>query len=207
MGTRLVIADDHVAIRQMLALLLEREARYLVVGEARTGIETLSVCEKQRPDLLILDLSLPELCGVEVLRRVRTFSKTRVLLFSGSTDRALILRALRCRPHGYVGKADPVCALRAAIAAVASGTTYFTPSVAPLVHDAGMPEQATDTLSKRETEILQMIAEGLSSKEIADRLSVALKTIENHRTNLMQKLALHNVASLTRYAVRRGLVA
>lgn len=206
MSKRLVIADDHVGVRQMLVLLLRGDDRYQVVGEARTGLEALTVCREHRPDLLVLDLMLPELCGVEVLRRIREVSQTRVLIFTGCSDRGLILRALQCRPHGFVDKADPVSTLREALAAVASGACYLTHSAAAIVQETGNSPSSHDLLSHRETEILQMIAEGLSSKEIGSRLTVSPKTVENHRSNLMHKLALHNVADLTRYAIARGLV-
>ena len=206
MKKRVMIVDDHAALREMLGLLLTRDGGYEVTGEAGTGLQALKVCAERRPELLILDLMLPELCGLEVLRRVREdFPAMRVLLYSGTSNQVQIVQALKLRPHGFVGKAETLDTFREALRAVANGTCYFTRFASALFGDA-----MTDTsieLTRREEEVLQFVAEGRSSKEIASRLGIAVKTVENHRAHLRDKLHLHDIAALTRFAIRRGLVS
>ena len=208
MKKRIVIVDDHVSIRDMLVWILMQEAGYEVIGEAGTGIEALKVCGASQPDLLILDLGLPCISGTEVLRRVRReLRQTRVLLYSGSCSPAVVKEALRERPHGYVDKMEGLKILRKAISTIMDGGTYFGPAATHLLCEmTGTKPEASD-LSPREREVLQMVAEGRSSKQISGLLAVAVKTVENHRANLMAKLDMHDVASLTRYAARRGMVA
>jgi DNA-binding NarL/FixJ family response regulator len=208
MKKRIVIVDDHVSVRDMLVWILMQEASYEVIGEAGSGIEALRLCGACRPDLLILDLVLPCICGTEVLRRVRKeLPATRVLIFSGACTPALIKEALRERPHGYVDKLDGLRILKQAISTITAGGNYFGAAASRLLDDTTGRKPEECGLSRREREILQMIAEGRSSKQIAGLLTVAVKTVENHRANLMAKLDLHDVASLTRYAACRGMVA
>jgi DNA-binding NarL/FixJ family response regulator len=158
--------------------------------------------------LLILDLILPCISGVEVLRRVRKeLPRTRVLIYSGASNWSLIKEVLREGPHGYVEKLAGLRTLKEAISTVTGGGSYFSAEAAHLLIQARHAQPNGTGLSPREREILQMIAEGRSSKQISSLLSVAVKTVENHRANLMAKLDMHDVASLTRYAARRGMVA
>jgi len=209
MKKRIVIVDDHASIRDMLVWILMHEADYEVIGQAGSGIEAMRVCLACRPDLLILDLLLPCISGTEVLRRVRKeLPSTRVLIYSGTCSLALVGEALRQRPHGFIEKLDGLVNLRKAIATLATGGCYFSGAASQLSCECGRAGISQDTdLSPREREVLQMIAEGRSSKQISGLLSVALKTVENHRANLMAKLHMHDVASLTRYAAGRGMVA
>ncbi|MEA3187265.1 MAG: hypothetical protein QOD99_1095 [Chthoniobacter sp.] len=208
MKKRIVLVDDHTSIRQMLATLLSADERYEVVGEAATGVEALEVCAKTHPDLVVLDLRLPELTGQEVLRRLQARqSRARVLIYSGTKNGPLITQTLKCRPAGFVSKADDLAVLREGISAVAAGRGYFTSYVTGFLFDATSAAALSIELSPREREVLQMIAEGNSSKEISTRLYVTAKTVENHRAHLMAKLRLHGVASLTRYAISLGLIA
>jgi DNA-binding NarL/FixJ family response regulator len=208
MKKRILIVDDHVSIRDMLVWILMQDPHYEIVGEAGSGIEALKVCGGCRPDLLILDLMLPCISGTEVLRRVRKeFPRTRVLIYSGSTSPTVMREALRERPHGYVEKLDGLKALRDAISTLAEGGTYFGPAASQYLRDPAPVRAEVKELSPREREIVQMIAEGRSSKQISGLLDVAVKTVENHRANLMAKLKMHDIASLTRYAARRGMVA
>jgi DNA-binding NarL/FixJ family response regulator len=208
MKKRIVIVDDHVSIRDMLIWILMQENGYEVIGEAGSGIEAMKVCAVCRPDLLILDLVLPCISGTEVLRRVRKeLPRTRVLIFSGTCNPALIKEALRERPHGYVEKLEGLMILKEAISTIAEGGSYFGAVASHLLSKGNGGDPAETGLSPREREILQMIAEGRSSKQISGLLDVALKTVENHRANLMAKLNMHDVASLTRYAAGRGMVA
>jgi DNA-binding NarL/FixJ family response regulator len=207
MKKRIVVVDDHVSIRDMLVWILMRETGYEVIGEAGTGIEAMKVCAVCRPDILILDLVLPCISGTEVLRRVRKeLPGTRVLIFSAACNPAVMKEALRERPHGYVEKLEGLAILRRAISALAEGGSYFGAMASHLLCESCGARTAESDLSPREREVLQMVAEGRSSKQISSLLDVAVKTVENHRANLMAKLDMHDVATLTRYAAGRGMV-
>jgi|ERR1700677_413679 len=207
MKKRIVIVDDHESIRDMLVCILRRESQYEIVGEAGTGLKALQVCTMLRPDLVILDLMLPELSGAEVMRRMQeTDPMIRILVYSGTLNQALIMEALRCRPSGFVDKSDSLESLREAIAVVSAGGSYFTANASGFLKESRMASGIESNLTDREREVLQLVAEGRSSKEISKRLGVSGKTVENHRAHLMRKIDVHDIASLTRYAVRHGIV-
>jgi DNA-binding NarL/FixJ family response regulator len=207
MKNRVVVVDDHASIRQMLGIVLAREGPYEVVGEAGTGFEALKLCRKVKPQIVVLDLVLPELNGVEVLRALRSESReTRCVVYSGTLNRSLIVEALQARPHGFVHKSDALPTFCEALRAVTNGCSYFTPFATKLMDDERQVSTASARLTDRERAVLQMIAEGMSNKEMACRFSIAPKTVEHHRAQVMQKLGMHDVATLTRYAVRLGLV-
>ncbi len=207
MKTRVVVIDEHVSVRQMLALVLAREGPYEVVGEAGTGFEALKVCRKLHPQLVVLDLMLPEMNGVEVLRTLRSeMRESRFIVYSGTLSRALIIEAIQARPHGFVHKSDTLPTFCEALRAVAGGCCYFTPLATKLLDEERYAAPITSLLTGRERAVLQMIAEGMSNKEMASRFSIAPKTVEHHRAQVMHKLGMHDVATLTRYAVRLGLV-
>lgn len=200
--------DDHASIRDMLVSILKRDLAYEVVGEAGTGLEALRLCAQLKPDMVILDLMLPELSGTEVLRRMHaTLPATRVLVYSGTYSRSLIIEALKCQPHGFVEKSDTLQCLRDAISTVAAGGSYFTQCAAGYVIAAHSDGTDSSSLTEREREVLQMVAEGRSNKQISHQLGVSNKTVENHRAHLMNKLKIHDIAGLTRYAVKLGMVA
>lgn len=202
---RVVLVDDHVSVREMLASMLRRESGFQIAGEAATGLQALSVCREIAPEVVIVDLVLPELSGSEVTRRLRTsLPDTRVLVFTGSSDRQCLSAALQARPHGLVLKSDPLDTVREAIHVISKGGRYFSSIAESMMQD--MPFQMASRLTEREREVLQLIAESCSTKEIATRLNISPKTVENHRQHLMEKLRLHDIAALTRYAVRRGWV-
>jgi DNA-binding NarL/FixJ family response regulator len=206
MKKRLLIVDEQTAPREMLAQVLAAEGEYEIVGEANNGRDAIETCRSCRPDAVILELVLPELCGVEVLRRLRSESaNVRILVFSGTRDQALIVETLKCRPHGFVGKHDALATFLEALRIIVAGKLYFSAIASALWADSlnGDPVD----LTPREIEILQLVAESRSNKEIAGLLGLAQKTVENHRAHMMEKLHLHDVAALTRYAVRRGLVS
>jgi len=207
MKNRVVVVDDHASIRQMLGIVLAREGPYEMVGEAGTGFEALKVCRRLKPQLVVLDLILPELNGVEVLRTLRAeMRETRFMVYSGTLNRSLIVEALQARPHGFVHKSDALPTFCEALRAVVGGCSYFTPFATKLMDDERQVCTASARLTDRERAVLQMIAEGMSNKEMASRFAIAPKTVEHHRAQVMQKLGMHDVATLTRYAVRVGLV-
>jgi DNA-binding NarL/FixJ family response regulator len=178
-----------------------------MVAEAGTGFEALKECRRLQPQLVVLDLVLPELNGLEVLRTLRgELRDTRFMIYSGTMNRNLIVEALHARPHGFVHKTDRLDVFFEALRAVANGCCYFTPFATKLMDDDRQRSQASTRLTDRERAVLQMIAEGLSNKEMASRFCIAPKTVEHHRAQVMQKLGIHDVANLTRYAVRLGLV-
>ena len=208
MKIRVVVIDDHVSVRQMLGLVLLREGPYEVVGEAGTGFEALKVCRKLKPQLVMLDLLLPELNGVDVLRTLRgEMRDSRFLVYSGAVNRGLIVEALQARPHAFVHKTDSLSTFCEALRAVRNGCCYFTPFATRLMDDERYSSSGSPQLSDRERAVLQMIAEGMSNKEMAGRFSIAPKTVEHYRAQVMQKLGMHDVATLTRYAVSLGLVS
>src|SRR5580692_1671323 len=183
---RVVIVDDHVAIRKMLVVFLRRETGYEVVGETGSGLEALSLCAELTPDLVILDLMLLELSGAEVIHRIREQSPdTRVLIYSGTQNLAAIRRCLQAEPDGFVEKFDDINVLREGLKSVTAGRKYFTAMPAGLLNK--LRYEKLD-LTDREVEILQLIAEGQFSKEIASRLQISFKTVENHRASLMHKI-------------------
>ena len=206
MKTRIVIVDDHEAVRELLGRYLERSVDYEVVGQAGTGFEAMRLFKRTAPDLAIIDLFLPELCGQEVMLRVRReLPETRILVFTGAWDAGVLTNALRAEPNGMVHKAEPLEVLVSALRMVGAGGRFFSPKISQFLgHSELGPTQA---LSAREMEVMQSVAEGKSNKEIAALLGVSTKTVENHRGRLMQKLGVHNAASLTLVAVQMGVVS
>ncbi len=206
MKKRIVIADSKTSLREMLRQVLTSEGLYEVVGEAAAGIAALELCRLHQPNLVVLDLILPELSAGEVVRRLRRETPgTRALIYSDCGCATMVAETLRAKPHGYVEKSESLATLREAIAAVVAGRSYFSPFPSQLLYSVESGDG--EPLSPREREIAQMTAEGGSSKDIADRLGISPKTVENHRMHIMQKLHIHCVADLTRYAVARGWVS
>ncbi len=196
----------------MIAQIIRMEPGFEVVAECGEGHNACDLCLDLKPDLVILDVMLPGLNGTEVLRRFsRQLPETRVLAFSGYQDPVLLRNLLENGAHGFVGKSAPLSELRKGIHVVAEGGSYFGPEVAEILRAAmtsppsGSSVPAAN-LTAREREILQLIAESNSTKEIAKILKISIKTAENHRTNLMKKVDLHDVASLTRYAIEQGII-
>ncbi len=205
------VIEDQTAIREMIVQILAAQGEFEIVIEAGDGQEGCNKCLELEPDFVILDVMLPGLNGTEVLRRfARKLNRTRVLVFSGYQNPALVRDLLQAGAHGFVEKSAPLSELRKGIDIVSNGGSYFGPEVALLLREAmANPNKGgagLGLLTNREREILQLIAESNSTKEIAKLLKISVKTAENHRTNLMRKLDLHNVAGLTRYAINNGLV-
>lgn len=212
MTTRVLLADDHKLFRDGLRALIEVTPGFAVAGEAKDGLEALELCRSLRPEVMLLDISMPAMNGIEVARRLHEDgSSTRVLILSMHSDRRYVAECLRAGAHGYLLKDSPFPEVARAMRAVLDGHVHLSPSIADVVaqefavHAHPSRDSAFDLLSAREREVLQLLAEGQGTKEIAARLSVSGKTIETHRRQLMEKLGLHSVAELTKYAVRQGL--
>jgi DNA-binding NarL/FixJ family response regulator len=207
---RLVIVEDQTAIREMLVEILHLDPNYKLVGESGDGQSAYTLCMDVKPDLLVLDAKLPGLNGVDLLRRIsKQLKNVRVLVFSGHENPVLVREMLEAGAHGFVEKTAGLVEFKKGLETVANGGTYFGPAVAALLRNvvANPSASATaDFLTDREREILQLVAESHSTKEIASKLGISVKTVDNHRTNLMRKLNLHDVASLTRYALEVGII-
>jgi DNA-binding NarL/FixJ family response regulator len=207
---RLVIIEDQTAVREMLVEILRLDPNYQLVGESGDGQSAVSLCLEVKPELLVLDAKLPGLNGVDILRRIsKKLPEMRVLVFSGYENPVLVREMLEAGAHGFVEKTAGLFEFKKGLETVANGGTYFGPAVAALLRDVvANPDasSASDFLTDREREILQLVAESHSTREIAAKLGISIKTVDNHRTNLMRKLNLHDVASLTRYALEVGLI-
>jgi DNA-binding NarL/FixJ family response regulator len=208
---RILIADDHTLVRAGIRSIIERMFGVAVVAEAPDGAEALRLIGQRRPDIALVDILMPEMNGLEVAARaIAEHPATRVILLSMHFDTAYVDRALRMGAAGYVLKSAEPAELELAIRAVGRGDVWFTPSVSRKVAQShrglASAESPFDTLTPRQREILQLIAEGRTTKEIAVRLGLSVKTIETHRTALMDRLDIHGVAGLVRYAIRNGIV-
>ena len=205
---RILIADDHPMFRQGLKTLLEREG-FEVVGEAADGHEAARLARQLNPSIAVLDLGMPSLNGIEAARDIyKRAPGTQVVLLTMYEDDAYVLEALRAGIRGYVLKAQAASDLLAAIREVLRGAVYLSPGISEAVINAYMSkaELPPDPLTDRERQVLQLVAEGNTTKQIASTLGVSVKTAESHRTRMMQKLAIHETASLVRYAIRRGFI-
>lgn len=206
--TSVVVIDDHCSIRQMLERLLLMDGHYQVVGDTGSGLEGLDLCRRLKPDVAVIDLLIPGMSGVELLQSVRMEGlPTRVLIYSGSLNETLVANAIAARPDGFVHKEDALTSLFEALKTVAMGGSYRTPFVNRLAEQVPSARSLLGQLTVRERTILQLVAEGHSSREIGVRLGLSSKTVEHYRLTMMQKLGVHDVAGLTRLAVRDGLVS
>ncbi len=208
MLTQVLVADDHQIVRQGLKALLEREG-FKVVAEASNGQEALQMTEKLHPEVAILDLAMPLLNGFDTAREIHRVSpKTKTILLTMHAEHHYILEGLRSGAKGFVLKTHAAEDLVRAIREAARGGTYLSPEVSQAVVQAyqNKTEFPVDPLSARERQVLQLIAEGKTTKEVASILEISVKTAETYRTRIMEKLDLHETASLVRYAIRRGLV-
>lgn len=208
MPIRIVLADDHVLVRQGLKSLLERE-KFQVIAEASDGQEVIRLAETLCPDIAVIDISMPTLNGIDAARELaRSSPKTKTILLTQHEEEQYIHEALQAGVRGYVLKNQAASDLVHAIQQVSRGGFYLSPGVSQAVVEAyrSRSERPSDPLSGRERQVLQLIAEGKSTKDVASLLGISVKTAESHRSRLMQKLDIHETASLVRYAVRRGLV-
>jgi DNA-binding NarL/FixJ family response regulator len=212
-AVRVILADDHALVRAGIRALLEKLPGIEVVGEAANGRETLELIKKSAPNLILLDISMTELGGLEALPRiVKDFPAVKVLILSGHANEEYVLRALRSGAAGYLVKEAAAEELELAIKAIAQDKTYLSPSVSRTVVESYLQRAAgeegpIEQLTARQREVLQLIAEGKNTKEIAGTLDVSVKTVEAHRLQLMARLNIHDVPGLVRYAIRSGLVS
>lgn len=214
-GLRIVLADDHTILRHGLRVLLERQPDFLVVGEASNGREAIEVAQQQSPDVVLMDVAMPIMNGIEAAARISgALPKVAVVILSMHADESYILRALKSGARGYLLKDSAESDLIQAVRAVAAGKAFFSPAVSKVlaedyirqVQQRGV-EDPYDLLTARERELLQLIAEGKSAKEIAALLNLSAYTVDTHRGNLMQKLNVHSIPELILYAVRKGIIS
>lgn len=215
MSIRILLADDHTVMRDGLRALLERQPDMTVVGEAGDGRECLRLAEEQTPDVVVMDVAMPNMNGIEATRRLAAdFPHTAVVILSMHQDESYVLRALKAGAKGYLLKDSLRADVIEAIRAVAQGRSFLTRKIGRILQEdyvrqlenRGL-EDSYDLLTTREREILQLIAEGRTNKEVATVLNVSPTTVETHRTHILQKLGLHSIPELILYAVRKGIVA
>lgn len=211
--TTVVLADDHPIVRQGLRTLLEAEGDFAVIGEEADGLKVVALVERLRPDVLLLDVSMPGLTGLEITRQVvQRALKTRIVILSMHADETYVLDALRHGAAGYVLKDAPPGDMLAAVREVTAGRRYLSRGLSERAINAyaekaqAAPADAYETLTTREREVLQLAAESSSLSEIAARLGISPRTVETHRENLMRKLGLQSQTDLIRYAFRRGIL-
>lgn len=210
---RIVLADDHAVVRAGIRAMLESLGGIEVVGQATNGREALTLVEQRHPDVLLCDISMPDMNGLEATTRVvKEFPNVRVIMLSMHTSEEYVWQAMKAGATGYLLKDTDAAELDVAIKSVLTGTTYLTPSVSKQVVEAYMQRMGdastvADVLTPRQREILQLIAEGKSLKEIAVLLHISVKTVETHRTLLMDRLDIHDTPGLVRYAMRIGMIS
>ncbi|HEY7445806.1 MAG TPA: response regulator transcription factor [Vicinamibacterales bacterium] len=211
---RIVVADDHTLVRQGLRKILETQPDWEVIAEAGDGRDAIRETIERQPDVVILDIAMPRLNGVEAVQQiVRRAPGVRVLVLSMYVDEAYVTRAVRGGALGYLLKDSADIDLIRAVTAVSQGKSFFSPAVAKIILDEygrQMAEKGVtdryDTLSEREREVFQLVAEGLSNKEVAEMLHISPATVETHRARLMEKLDIHSTAELVLCAVRKGVI-
>ena len=214
MKTRIVIVDDHKIVRDGLRALLEEQRDLEVVGEASNGREALELARETEPDVVVIDVATPELNGIEATRRITAMlPQTRVIALSMHSDRNFVAGMLRAGASGYIRKESAFEEIAAAIKAATRGQFYLGDRITGVVVEdyknlmSNIEPIRSSPLSAREREVLQLLAEGRRTSEIADTLHVSVKTIETHRRQIMTKLDLHSIAELTKYAIRQGLTS
>jgi DNA-binding NarL/FixJ family response regulator len=210
-----LLAEDHTIVRQGLQALLEAESDIEVVGEAQTGRQAVQLTKRLRPDVLVMDIAMPLLNGLEAARQIlKAVPATRVLMLSAHGDDEYIRQVAMLGTAGYLIKQTSADILSKAIREVQKGNTFFSPSIADRLHSLSlespderrMLKRKKTALTSREVEVLQLIAEGKANKQTARELGISIKTVEKHRQHLMSKLDLHDTAGLTRYAIAAGII-
>ena len=210
---RVLIADDHTLVRESIVSVLEAAGVCQVVGQASNGLDALALADQLKPDVAIIDISMPHLGGLEVVRRLRAqCPETRVMVLTMHDDQEYLLHAVRAGATGFLLKDSPAAEMVAAVRNVGEGRGHFSPEASQLLAEQlRQPERTLDdpygSLTPREREVFHLLVEGLSTKEIARRLSISTKTAENHRARVLAKLEARNTADVIRYAARRGLMS
>jgi DNA-binding NarL/FixJ family response regulator len=212
---RVLLADDHTIMRKGLRLLLERQPNITVVGEAADGRECVELAQAEKPDVVVMDLAMPNLNGIEAARQIVAQNpEIAVAVLSMHSDESYVIRALKAGARAYLLKDSAESDLIAAIKALRDGKSFFSPAISRLLVEDYMRalerkgvEDSYELLTTREREILQLLAEGKSNKEVASMLNLSLYTVETHRTHILQKLNLHTVPELILYAVRKGIIS
>jgi DNA-binding NarL/FixJ family response regulator len=203
----IVLADDHALIVSAMRMLIERMEGVKVLAEAHSGREAVALARKHHPDLVVMDISMQDLNGIDATAQIREHvPKTRVLILSSHSSEDFVRRAIRAGAAGYLLKDSLPAELAAAIAAILDGHTYLSPSISHHVMSGLRDASPLEALTARQREVLQMIAEGKSTKEIAFALELSVKTAETHRAAIMDKLGIHDIAGLALFAARHGLV-
>jgi DNA-binding NarL/FixJ family response regulator len=212
-ATRVLLADDHGLVRAGIRALMEKIPNVEVVGEAGTGREALELVKSKLPNLVLMDVGMAELGGLEALPRiVKDFPSVKVIILSAHANEEYVIRALRGGAAGYMLKDAAMTELQLAIDSIAQDKTYLSPSISRTVINSylervGGQFSPLEQLTSRQREILQLIAEGKNTKEIAAELDISIKTVESHRLQLMDRLDIHDIPGLVRYAIRSGLVS
>jgi len=212
---RILLADDHTVMRNGLRLLLERQPHLTVVGEAADGRQAVALSESTNPDVVIIDIAMPNLNGIEAARQIISHNpRTAVAILSMHSDESYVIRALKVGARAYLLKDSAEADLLAAVRALTEGKSFFSPAISKILVEDYMRqlerqgvEDTYELLTNREREILQLLAEGRTNKEVANLLNLSLYTVETHRTHILQKLNLHNVPDLILYAVRKGIIS
>ena len=215
MPTRILLADDHTLMRQGLRHILESRDEFDIVAEASSGMEAIEAARQHKPDVAVIDVAMKEMNGIEATSQILKYSpNTAVLILSMYSDERYVLRAVKAGARGYLLKNSAGDELIEAIHAVEKGQAFFSPAVAEIFHDGlarlkdlSKAQDRFDLLTDRERQIYQLLAEGNSNKDIANRLNLSLHTVETHRWRIMEKLDLHSTAELVLSAVRRGVVS
>ena len=212
---RILLADDHTVMRAGLRLLLERHENFEVVGEAADGREAVEIAAELRPAVVVMDVAMPHLNGVEAARQILTRNPDiAIVMLSMHSDESYVLRSLKAGARAYLLKDSAEADLIAAIQAITEGRSFFSPGVRALLKEDYIyrlqkfgADDTYELLTAREREVLQLVAEGRSNKEVASLLGLSLYTVETHRTHILQKLNLHSVPELILYAVRKGIIS
>jgi two-component system response regulator NreC len=212
---RILLADDHTVMRAGLRLLLERHENFEVVGEAADGREAVEIASQQKPDVVVMDVAMPHLNGVEAARQILSRNPDiAIVMLSMHSDESYVLRSLKAGARAYLLKDSAEADLIAAIQAITEGRSFFSPGVRALLKEDYIyrlqkfgADDTYELLTAREREVLQLVAEGRSNKEVASLLGLSLYTVETHRTHILQKLNLHSVPELILYAVRKGIIS